>query len=259
MKPYDKILDILLKGYIEILGDIMTGFYVHGSIALGSFSSENSDIDFIVTVNERLGFSDKLKIVKLCDSVTPLAPKKGIEMSIVQERYAREIVYPTPYELHFSEFYRDTVNSNPSAICGDEGKTDVDLAAHFVVIRRSGITLYSTPAREMFGPVRREYYLDSVLADIKAEDDEIVAAPQSYILNICRTIAYLSSDLILSKRHGGEYMLGKTEYDDIILAAIMFYTHSKPFLIEKERILAFCRYAYGVIDDKLALGGGEYV
>ena len=42
------LMDTIARSYAAILGDGLTGIYVHGSLAFGCFCWQTSDIDFIV-------------------------------------------------------------------------------------------------------------------------------------------------------------------------------------------------------------------
>ena len=55
--PYvdvNKILDTLLCGAKEILGNQLIGMYLYGSLASGDFDPKSSDIDFVVITNDFL-------------------------------------------------------------------------------------------------------------------------------------------------------------------------------------------------------------
>ena len=43
-------LGLFLQGVQAILGDLMVGTYLHGSLASGDFNPQSSDIDFVVVV-----------------------------------------------------------------------------------------------------------------------------------------------------------------------------------------------------------------
>lgn len=57
-----KKLNDLIKG---ILGDNYFGMYIHGSLALGDFDTNTSDIDFMVVVNNQLSQNDFLKLKQM--------------------------------------------------------------------------------------------------------------------------------------------------------------------------------------------------
>ncbi len=50
----NKILDLLLTGVSQVLGNQLVGMYLYGSLATGDFDSETSDIDFLVITTSTL-------------------------------------------------------------------------------------------------------------------------------------------------------------------------------------------------------------
>lgn len=45
------------------------------------------------------------------------APPKGFEMSVVLEKYCGSFVYPTPFELHFSNAHLESCRKDLKAYC----------------------------------------------------------------------------------------------------------------------------------------------
>ncbi len=204
---YNNILKIIKQEYQTILGDNLVGIYVHGSIAFGCFHEEKSDIDFIAVIQSKIDSPTKLKILNCLKEIWPFCPPKGIEMSIVLKKYCLNFEYPTPYELHFSKDWLKTYLLSPMVMCGDELKKDKDLAAHFTVIRNCGIVLWGEPIQEVFGEVPRDFYIDSIKGDILNADEEILKNTTYITLNLCRVLAYLQDNKILSKEQGGKWAL----------------------------------------------------
>ena len=200
-----ELLDIIQSEYCDILADKLVGIYVHGSIAFGCFSWERSDIDFLVIVSAPLTQKEKEALISVLLNFENSAPPKGFEMSVVLESVCNPFVYPTPYELHFSNSYIESYKADLPAQCRSLNGTDKDLAAHFTVTRAVGIPLCGKPVNAVFGEVPRENYIDSILYDIESAADEIIRDPIYFILNLCRVQAYLTDGLILSKEQGGEW------------------------------------------------------
>ncbi|MDQ1257951.1 MAG: hypothetical protein QG656_2559, partial [Candidatus Hydrogenedentes bacterium] len=87
---------------LDALGAKLTGVYVHGSAAIGGFVFSQSDLDYLAIVAGPLAVEERRA---LADSFLEIygrnTPAKGVEMSIVVERFAgKEFRYPTPYEFH---------------------------------------------------------------------------------------------------------------------------------------------------------------
>lgn len=133
---YKTVLNSIKEAYQNIIKDNLVGIYVHGSIALGCFNWDKSDIDFIVVVKEKLSQDIKLQIMKATSKLNKIAPPKGIEMSIVLQEYCNNLKYPTPFELHFSNIHINWYKNDPGDYCNKMNGTDPDLAAHFVIIKK---------------------------------------------------------------------------------------------------------------------------
>ena len=99
-------------------------------------------------------------------------------MSVVLRRYCRDFVYPTPFELHFSNMHRDAYARDPHGFADAMRGTDPDLAAHFTVILHRGIALYGPPVSEVFGDVPWADYLDSICADVADAETNVSADPR---------------------------------------------------------------------------------
>lgn len=201
------LLNSLVDAYRRILGEKLTGLYLHGSLAFGCFTWETGDIDFLAVVEKPLTQLEKEAILQALLALTPLAPPKGLEMSVVLRQVCKPFVYPTPFELHFSNSHLSSARADPAAFCRAMHGTDPDLAAHFTVTAHVGRVLCGLPVAEVFGPVPRSAYVDSILADVEDAAMTPQAHPAYLTLNLCRVLAYLTDGLVLSKRQGGEWAL----------------------------------------------------
>ncbi|MCM0650308.1 DUF4111 domain-containing protein [Clostridium swellfunianum] len=238
------ILNIIAEKYKQILGNNLIGIYVHGSIAFNCFNWNKSDIDFLVVVNEKLTQETKISLLEVLEQLRSQSPPKGLEMSVVLKEYCTTFIYPTPYELHFSKAWLERYLENPVLLCDDNFKTDKDLAAHFTIIRDVGITLCGMPIKEVIGDVPKEYYIDSIKMDIKNAKIEIVENPVYITLNLCRVVAYIRDNLIVSKEQGGNWGLSNLpiEHSDIINQALNSYKSQEKMVVNKIEAQKFCEF-----------------
>lgn len=221
----------MVKKSEEIFGDNLTGIYLHGSAAMGCFQAQKSDLDLIFIVERDIPDAVKLKFMEDVAEWNGEAPAKGIELSIVKRQFCDPFVYPTPFEIHFSQAHLRWYQENPRDYVDRMKGVDRDLAAHFTIIGRYGIVLYGKPVPEVFGPVPREDYIDSIVSDIENAREDILEDPVYVILNLCRVLAYLrggkghgkapcapsvespsmeqpsAEQIVLSKKGGGEWGL----------------------------------------------------
>lgn len=199
------LLEKIAQAYRQILGRKLTGIYVHGSIAFGCFRWEKSDIDFLVVVEERLTQQEKEGLIRTLLEFDASAPPKGFEMSVMLRSACAPFQDPTPYELHYSNAYRENYQQDLTGTCQMMQGDDPDLAAHVTVVNSVGITLCGVPREQVFAPVPRASYLHSIWFDIENAPEEICRNPVYYILNLCRVLAFTEEGLVLSKEEGGEW------------------------------------------------------
>ena len=75
------------------------------------------------------------------------------------------------------------------------------------IARQRGITLFGKPASEVLPPVPHKDYLSSLISDYQDARTTRTQNPVYFVLNACRTHAYLSNQHIFSKDEGGVYGL----------------------------------------------------
>ena len=219
---FKNIIDKIVTSYQDIIKDNLAGIYLHGSVAMGC-ATQNSDIDLLVIVHSELSLAECRQII---DATMGLGghPKKGIEMSIVLKEYCQNIVHPTPFILHYSDYHRDRYIADKNYICG--GFADPDLAAHFTTTKHRGICLCGEPIDSMFADIPRKIYFDSIFYDIANARDGAASESVYHILNLCRTLAYVKDDIILSKLEGGQWAIENVDakYMDLIKQAVAIYS-----------------------------------
>jgi streptomycin 3"-adenylyltransferase len=248
---YRSVLNSIKEAYQDILKDNLVGIYVHGSIAFNCFNWDKSDIDFIVVVKEKLTVAEKLQVMKVTAALNESAPLKGLEMSIVLEEVCSNFQYPTPFELHFSNMHIEWYKNDPKDYCEKMNGTDADLAAHFTIIKKVGIAIYGQPIEGVFAAVPKEYYIDSIKADIEDAKSAIMDNPMYMVLTLCRVAAYTGYELVLSKEEGGKWALNSLEnkYHPIVERAVHCYQSNKQMTVEKEEAEEYCDYMLAQIFD----------
>ncbi|MDE5539779.1 MAG: DUF4111 domain-containing protein, partial [Bacilli bacterium] len=210
----------------EILQDNYVGVYFHGSLRLGSFNPNKSDLDFIIVIKKKIDYKTKELIWDKMLEKIDLFPKKGFEFSIVLEENCKNIKPPISYELHGSKDWIAKYKLDKSIIINDNYKTDPDLASHFNVINVPNDDMdFGKPSKEVFSKVPKKYIIDSNYQDILDCVEEIINNPSYCILNMCRFYALIKDDLTLSKYAGGKWALENmnSNYNDVIKIAMDDY------------------------------------
>ncbi len=232
---YQDLLDDFTALCETVIGNLLTGIYLHGSMAMDCFNPDKSDIDLLVVMENSITGEQKLSLMEEIVKLNDMAPAKGLEISFVKRKYCNPFVYPTPFEFHFSPAHLQWFHDDPNGYVDKMNGTDKDLAAHFTIINQYGIRLYGDDIADVFGVVPRADYIDSVWYDIENAAEDIMAAPVYVVLNLCRVLAYLKDDIILSKEKGGEWGLKHLDakYRALVSGALNSYRSNEEMTIDE--------------------------
>jgi predicted nucleotidyltransferase len=208
-RPVRRQVNDFISGLSEILASNLVGVYLHGSLAMGCFNPNASDIDLIVVTRRRVGTRKrKLAALALAVSLKPFP----IEVTSFSGKDLKPWRYPTPFNFHFSEDWRKAYESGSAfRRMGAEGK---DPAANITEARSRGFALLGAPVEIALPPVPVEDFVDSIASDVLwalRKLDRDPSRPKSmstYLtLNACRVLSYLETGQILSKAEGGDWAL----------------------------------------------------
>lgn len=252
---YKDLLDRFVDKSKETLGAGLTGIYLHGSMAMGCFQPDKSDIDLIVVIENDITDEQKISFMNEVVELNKEAPDKGIEMSVVKKEYCKNFVYPTPFELHFSNMHLGWFIDNPTDYISKMKGTDKDLAAHFTIINHYGKVLYGEKIVSVFSEVPKADYIDSIWNDIAGAEEEILDDPLYLTLNLCRVAAYLKDGLVTSKKQGGEWGVQNLnpQYQNLINRALKCYTSGEKMIADKTEAQAFAAYMLQMIKNPPAI------
>ena len=176
----------------EILQDNYVGVYFHGSLRLGSFNPNKSDLDFIIVIKEQMDSKTKELIWDKMLENEKLFPKKGFEFSVVLEENCTNIKHPIAYELHGSRDWIERYKEDKTIAINDDYKVDPDLASHFNVINVPNDKMdFGKPSKEVFSKVPKEYIIDSNYSDTLDCVEEIVNNPEILINLLCEGLKML--------------------------------------------------------------------
>jgi predicted nucleotidyltransferase len=192
-----------------VLGPFFVGVYLHGSLAMNCFNPKRSDIDLLVVTHEGMDVDTKRRVAKalLQRSTAPFP----IEISFVRWDDLHPWQYPTTFDFHYSEDWREqTANdlaSDAWTHWNDRHHQDPDLAAHITITLGRGSALVGPPPREVFPAVPPDDYLASICGDVEKAEQSIDEDVVYVTLNLCRVYAYVRDGLVCSKDEGGIWAL----------------------------------------------------
>jgi aminoglycoside adenylyltransferase-like protein len=176
---------------------------VHGSIAFGCFNTARSDLDVLAVVAEPLSEARKLE---LADAVLHIsAAPYAVELHVVLESALRNWNHPLPFELHYSETYREGFGTDPLGTLARMPRTDPDLAAHVAVTREAGIALVGRPVVDVVPAVPWNDVRDALLRDL--EWTRTARSALYGVLSPCRVWATLETGELHSKLAAAQWAL----------------------------------------------------
>lgn len=226
----------LLDQIQEVIEQDSVGYYLHGSLAIGGFNPTRSDIDLLVITKHALSLEDKIFLTELFlkTSNNPYP----IEISFLNRTQLDPWVYPTAYDYHFSEFWRERYEQNKERWLVGEN-TDADLAAHITITNYKGICLKGESIEMVFPIIPKNDYIASILGDYKDCLNDIEEKPVYCILNMLRVYRFLKDGVISSKLEAGNWGVNYLPHKHrlIVNNAINAYTEERSDLRFKIKML----------------------
>ncbi|KHE71405.1 aminoglycoside adenylyltransferase domain-containing protein [Halobacillus sp. BBL2006] len=203
----EEFVSELLEPTKAIIKENFIGLYLHGSLAMGGFNRKSSDVDVLVVTEKGLDIETKRQFAQLC--LTLSKQPFPLELSMLSRRQLLHWEHPSPFEFHFSEFWReryekDLAQGTCQYINDHQGK-DPDLAAHVTITNHRGICIEGPPISSIFPSVPSAHYASSILADYHSCIEELEEDPVYCVLNIVRVYWYLKEGEISSKQEAGKW------------------------------------------------------
>lgn len=250
----------------EVIPEKLSAVILHGSLAMGSFYPPKSDIDILILVNGFLDENEQRLIHGRLLSVTDRRPITGfLELSVIKSDVAKDPEHPILYEMHYGENFPALIREGKVDYTLTN-KHDPDLAAHFVVARYRGLSLYGPEPKDCLGEIAWKDYLSSVLDDLNwiLGEENILESPFYSVLNACRSLEMLDKGewTISTKEEGALWALKNLppEYAYIIKFALECYRSAVPVSPEQRRragvewpddkLLAFRDYIRTVMSER---------
>lgn len=249
--PFDEVnaaLDEICAGARAILGDRMIGMYVHGSLAIGDFDPERSDIDFLIVTADPLSEKHLSAIAAMHARIaaTGLKWSTNVEGSYFPAQALR---------LHDPSDARHPALRTDGSFGIDGHCSEWIVQRH--VIREKGI-VWSGPdpetliepisSRELRRAVIRllhEWWEPQLTEPFRLADSEY----QAYaVLTMCRALYTIRHGTVVSKPVAGQW--AKKELDKRWAALIdlaLAWRHGVS-MEEMSSVIDFIRFTLGAVD-----------
>jgi hypothetical protein len=241
----------------EILNEDFIGFYIHGSLAMGGFNPNCSDIDVLVVMKESPTVTTKRNLAQLFLNCSG-APYP-VEISFLNIEQLKNWEHPCPFDFHYSEFWReryeDDLSKKSYQYINGEVMSDVDLAAHITIITHRGICLEGEPIDDVFPLVPSSHFISSIMGDFQDCLENIEEDPIYCSLNLIRVLWYLKDGVISSKQEAGTWGLLSLpkEMTIIIQKVVKSYSNEKnTYDFEKKELSSLRNYISNKVQELLS-------
>ena len=180
------LLDLLLSRLRTILGDKLVGLYIFGSLVVGDFDYDSSDIDLLAATSTEL---DEEEVERLERMHKEIALREKMWDDRVEAAYIS-----TEALRRYRSDYRHPLISPGEPFHMTEASANWIINRY--VLRKKGIVLFGPPPETLVDPITREELLDALQEFIKEWREWIkhteVMRPRKYqayaILTMCRVL-----------------------------------------------------------------------
>ena len=217
------------KGLVSLLQSKIAGVYLGGSMVLGAFDKNTSDIDLTVVVNNDLSLSDKVSITSFLLTVNRRPCRLEIVFIVKETMLSSQ---RPPIHLFFCDYW---IKTHKKVALGEGNVeellniifSDSDVITELKLIKQSGICVYGLPINEMITDVQDELFWDTLSSQavdsyVESED---VSQSAFKILQLCRFLAYAKIGIMLSKPKAAEWAI--TEVPSTYHSVILFSLYEK--------------------------------
>lgn len=207
----------------DYLGDNLTGIYVYGSLAAGSFRRAASDIDVLVVVRRAMNTRDREGLAGVLVALSRARPIAGdLEAYVVTERHARDFVHPMPFEVHYSSAVRDAIETERYDYATPRSAASLALA--FSDLRERGVRLVGPEAQSLFALVPWHARINAVEESFTQSHSRIARDPIGAALNGAQALRAVTEReaRASSKEDAARWAMGAApeEFRDALQAAL---------------------------------------
>lgn len=231
LKPF--LLDIA-KRTKEALGENFIGFYVAGSLTMGSWNPETSDVDFLVVIKDKVNKNQIESLEKINKELSNNSIYRKLEGEYIPlydlQKKNFSITAPALENGQFN-------SSTPCMLSSD----------NILCFNETGVTILGTNFRELDLVVSVEEFKDSVYGMLlesksKIYSSDTLSEKVKILINIMRCIYSLETSKLPTKKGSLEFSR-KLLNEDTYKSIIKYLDTKEEFNLPKEVLLQLYKHA----------------
>ena len=214
-------LDDVTARVRDIFGDRVVGVYTTGSLALGDYHTDRSDIDLMAVAAEPPDLDLRRQLVRQLDHRVLHCPAAGLEFVLYPLTTVGRPTLDAGYLINFNTGAALPPMTSFDPVEGPAFWYPIDRA----ITRQSGAALYGPPAPQLFAALPFDDLLRAVIASVEAQSD-----PQeghlldNAVLNGCRGLSFAQDRRWCAKVDAAERSLPMAgEFAPLVSAAIVSF------------------------------------
>ncbi|HKV58620.1 MAG TPA: aminoglycoside adenylyltransferase domain-containing protein [Ktedonobacteraceae bacterium] len=250
--PYthvNELLELILSSLQRILGTKLVGLYLYGSLVIGDFDPDISDIDLVVALSSEI---DEKEFEALQKMHTDFAQQH-------REWDGRiEVCYISVAALK-------TVRSRTSTIANispgepfHRKESSREWLSDWHLVREKGVTLFGPSPKEVIEPISKDEFIQAIKAHARAWGEWIhdmhTWNGQTYaILTMCRALYTCTNGEQVSKKQAGIWaQQALPEWSQLIQNAIMWREGRRNEQVDDEATFAETKRFMDFVRDSIA-------
>lgn len=224
----------------------LVGAYFVGSIALGGYVADESDVDIVGVSEHQVPARAKPLIAGTVLECTTDCPARGLEFTL----YRREVAGAPPRGADFEV----NANGGPRMPQSVHLGPDVEPGFWYVLDRaiahRAGIAIVGPPATQVFADVTRDALLAAMRDSMRWHRDHEGATLYS-VLNASRAWRFAAEGALGSKLEGAAWARSRWPNPELIESAVAL-RHGRPSDLQGAQVDELLEYVEGVLSDALS-------
>ena len=213
----NSIIQLLLSHIKEILGEKLVGFYLDGSLVLGDFDHDISDIDLLAALSSDMNDAEFEALKKMHD-------KFAQDQEEWEDRI--EVCYISTDALASVKSKTSTITNISPGEPFHRRESNIEWIMNWYVLREKSITLFGPPAKSIVEPISKEEFMQAIKEHVsswrKYVDDIHKRKGQAYaILTICRALYVIKNGEQVSKKQAAKWAMNELpEWSELIRSAV---------------------------------------
>jgi GNAT superfamily N-acetyltransferase/predicted nucleotidyltransferase len=198
-----RVAEQLARCISDVLQETLLAVLLHGSLTLGDYVPERSDIDLLVVVQGPLDDNEMATLTEALARELAGLPNR-LDLRVVTRAVAAAPTPAPPMELYVEAVPGEDLHVRMR-------QPEPDLAIEFSVCRKHGRSLSGPDPSELLGEVPDDWVLDegdAVLAEWQ-EREYRPASADFTVLTACRVWRFAVERAYCSKAEAGEWALGQ--------------------------------------------------